>query len=388
MASAASSKAPVLLVCGDDEFGVKQRAREVFQTWSGEIGGMDHETIDASVGNAGDALKSLAKLRAALQTLPFFGGGKVVWLRDCNFLGEERAASAAAVTENLAELSQELKAFKWDNVRLLISAGKVDKRKTFYKTLEKIGAVETFAGWSAEDRDWADQAQSWALRALRGLKKEISDEALALLVASVGPNNRMLDSEIEKLSLYVGARTDIEVADVETIVTRNKQARAFALGDALGDRQLARALSCLDEELWEIRRDPQRNEIGLLYGLISKVRVLIFVREMLARRWLRPETDFNRFRAQLSNIPADALPDDKKMNPLAMNPYVLFRAVPQAGKYSQEELIAAMDLLLQCNQKLISRNLDPSLVLQQTLIQIISRPADTAPAERRLAAAA
>jgi len=143
-----------------------------------------------------------------------------------------------------------------------------------------------------------------------------------------------------------------------------------------------------DEELWEIRRDPQRNEIGLLYGLISKVRVLIFVREMLARRWLRVETDFNRFKAQLSNIPADALPEDKKMNPLAMNPYVLFRAVPQAGKYSQDELITAMDLLLRCNQKLISRNLDPSLVLQQTLIQIISRPADAAASDRRLAAAA
>jgi DNA polymerase-3 subunit delta len=339
------------------------------------------------VSNAGDALKSLAKLRAALQTLPFFGSGKVVWLRDCNFLGEERAASAQAVTEDLAGLSQELKAFAWQNVRLLISAGKVDKRKTFYKTLEKIGSVEAFAGWSAEDRDWSEQAQAWALRALRNLKNEISDEALALLVASVGPNNRMLDSEIEKLSVYVAPRARIETEDVVAIVTRNKQARAFALGDAVGDRHLARALKCLDEELWEIRRDPQRNEIGLLYGLISKVRVLIFVREMLARRLLRPESDFTRFRGQLSRIPTDELPDDKKLNPLAMNPYVLFRALPQAANYTQSELIAAMDLLLQCNQKLISRNLDPSLVLQQTLIRIISRPADAACDEPRRAAA-
>jgi DNA polymerase-3 subunit delta len=387
MPAGATVKTSVLLLCGDDEFGVKQRAREVYQKWCEEVGGMDHEIIDASVSNAGDALKSLAKLRAALQTLPFFGSGKVVWLRDCNFLGEERAASAQAVTEDLAGLSQELKAFAWQNVRLLISAGKVDKRKTFYKTLEKIGSVEAFAGWSAEDRDWSEQAQAWALRALRNLKNEISDEALALLVASVGPNNRMLDSEIEKLSVYVAPRARIETEDVVAIVTRNKQARAFALGDAVGDRHLARALKCLDEELWEIRRDPQRNEIGLLYGLISKVRVLIFVREMLARRLLRPESDFTRFRGQLSRIPTDELPDDKKLNPLAMNPYVLFRALPQAANYTQSELIAAMDLLLQCNQKLISRNLDPSLVLQQTLIRIISRPADAACDEPRRAAA-
>jgi DNA polymerase III subunit delta len=387
MPPAATPNTSVLLVCGDDEFGVSQRSREIFQKWSGELGGMDHEIIDAAVNNSGEALKSLAKLRAALQTLPFFGSGKVVWLRNCNFLGEERAATAQAVTENLADLSQELKVFVWENVRLLVSAGKVDKRKSFYKTLEKIGSVETFADWSAEDRDWSDQAQAWALRALRGLKNEISDEALALLVASVGPNMRMLNSEIEKLSLFVAPRSRIEVDDVEAIVTRNKQARAFALADALGDRHLARLLACLDRELWEIRRDPKRNEIGLLYGLVGKVRVLIFIREMLARRWLKPESDFSRFKTQLARIPAGELPDDKKMNPLSMNPYVLFRALPQAGNYSQSELVAAMDLLLECNQKLISRNLDTSLVLQQTLIQIASRPADATLNQPRLAAA-
>lgn len=388
MPPAATITTPVLLVCGEDEFGVKQRAREIYQKWSEEIGGMDHEMIDASVGNSGEALKALAKLRAGLQTLPFFGSGKVVWLRDCNFLGEERAASAQAVTEALAELSQELKSFEWQSVRLLISAGKVDKRKTFYKTLEKIGTVEVFAGWSIEDKDWADQAASWAMRALRERKNEISEDALAVLVANVGPNVRMLDNEIEKLSLYVAPRVKIEVDDVNTIVTRNKQARAFALGDAVGDRNLPRALACLDRELWEIRRDTKRNEIGLLYGLISKVRVMIFIREVIARGWLKGgKSDFNTFKNQLGRIPSDALPDDKKLNPLSMHPFVLYQALGQAENYLQSELIAAMDLLLQCNQSLISRNLDPAVVLQQTIIQIVSRPAGAGANAPRLKAA-
>src|SRR5580698_5614886 len=204
MPSAPSAKAPVLLVCGDDDFGVKERAREVFRKWSDEIGGSDHETIDATVNNSGEALAALSKLRAALQTLPFFGSGKVVWLRNCNFMGEERAAEAQAVTEKLADLAQELKAFAWQNVRLLVSAGKVDKRKTFYKTLEKIGTVEVFAGWSAEDRDWAQQAEILASRVLGELGKGISDEALGRLVAYTGPHPRALRSEIEKLSLYLG----------------------------------------------------------------------------------------------------------------------------------------------------------------------------------------
>ncbi|HEY3853108.1 MAG TPA: DNA polymerase III subunit delta [Verrucomicrobiae bacterium] len=367
---------PVLLVCGQDEFSVKERAREIYKKWCDEAGGMDHEIIDASVNNSGEALAALAKLRSALQTLPFFGSAKVVWLQNCNFLGEEKTASAQAVTEALGDLSQELKTFKWQNVRLLVSAGKVDKRKTIYKTLEKIGLVETFAGWSVEDNDWAAQAESFALSALKGLNKDISDDALGRLISGAGPNARALRSEIEKVSLYTGSRPRIESEDVDAVVTKNKQARAFALGDALGDRDLARLLRCLDEELWEMRRDPQRNEIGMLYGLISKVRVLILVREMLAQKWLKPETDFSRFRGQLSRVPTDGLPEDKKFNPMAMNPYVLFRAVGQARNYTQAELITAMDLLLACNQKLISRSLDPTLVLQEALVTIVSRPAE------------
>jgi DNA polymerase-3 subunit delta len=374
MPPAASAKAPVLLVCGEDDFGVKERAREVFRQWSTEIGGLDHEIIDASVNHSGEALAVLAKLRAALQTLPFFGSGKVIWLQSCNFLGEERAAEAQAVTENLSELAGELKDFSWQNVRLLVSAGKVDKRKTFYKALEKIGTVEILAGWSAEDRDWAEQAEGFALRALREMGKEISGEALARLVANTGPNPRTLRNEMEKLFLYCGSRPHIETGDVEAIVTRNKQARAFALGDALGDRNLPRLLRCLDEELWEVRRDSQHSEIGLLYGLISKVRVLILVTEMMAQKWLRPEKDFSRFKAQLARIPAEALPEDKKFNPLTINPYVLFKALGQASNYTQAELIAAMDLLLECNRQLISRSLDPALVLQQALVRMLSRP--------------
>lgn len=367
----AASPAPVLLVCGEDDFNVKQRARQVFQKWSEELGGMDHEIIDAQVTNGGEALKSLSKLREALNTLPFFGGGKVVWLQNCSFLGDDRTATSQAVTEALADLSADLKKFQWQNVRLLISAGKVDKRKTFYKTIEKIGAVESFAALSLDDKDWASQTEDHALKQLKALKKTIGDEALSELVNNVGPNLRQLSSEVEKLSLYVGQRSQINVEDVSAIVTRNKQARAFALGDALGDRDLPRLLRCLDEEMWEMKFDSAKSEIGLLYGLISKVRALIFLKEMLREKWIQPEGDYNRFKAQLDRIPKDRLPEDKRFNPLALNPYVLFKALPHARRYSSDELVRAMELLLQCNQKLISSSLDEKLVLQQTLVEIV-----------------
>ncbi len=371
MPAAATTSAPLLLVYGDDEFAVKQRARQIFQQWSAELGGMDHEIIDAQVSNSGEALKALARLREALQTLPFFGTGKAVWLQNCSFLGDERTASSQSVTETLGDLAREVKSFDWQNVRLLISAGKVDKRKVFYKAIEKIGAVEAFAAWSLDDKNWAAEAEAAAVRQVRALKKEISDEALAELINNVGPNSRQLANEIEKLGLYAGARSELELADVRAIVTRNKQARAFALGDALGERDLPRLLRTLDEELWGMKSDSQKSEIGLLYGLIGKVRVMIFLKEMLREGWIKADVDYPRFKSQLERVPSEKLPEDKRFNPLALNPYLLYKALPHVRRYSSDELIEAMRLLLECNQRLIFSNLDETLVLQQTLVQIV-----------------
>jgi DNA polymerase-3 subunit delta len=370
--SPATHPSSLFLVCGDDEFAVKKRAKEIYLQWSEELGGMDHEIIDASVANGGDALAAIAKLREALQTLPFFGSGKVVWLRDCNFLGDDRTASSQAVTETLAELADEIKNFQWQNVRLLVSAGKVDKRKVFYKALDKIGTVESCDGWS--DKDWAMQATMLARKTIQSREKEIAENALAELINRVGPHPRQLESEVEKLCLSVGDRKAITVRDVAAICSRNKMSRAFALGDALGDRNLPALLRCLDEELWEIRLkvDRDKSEIGLLYGLISKVRAMLMLKEMVREGWIKADADYNRFKSQLERVPKHAFPAEKKFNPLAMHPFMLHRALEQSKHYSRVELVRAMNLLLEGNRRLVSSGLDEALVLQQMLVQIVA----------------
>ncbi len=362
----------LVLVCGQDDFAVKRRAKEVFSAWVAELGGMDHEVIDASVTRSGEALNVLKRLREALQTLPFFGSAKVVWFQNCSFLGDERAAESQPVAQTLASLAQELKDFDWRNVRLLISAGKVDKRKTLYKTIDKLGAVESFEGLSVNDKDWAAQAELAAEKALAARGKSASPEALAELVTLVGPNSAQLENEVEKVSLYVGKRGEITIEDVQAICTRNKSSRAFALGEALGDRDLPRLLRCLDEELWEVRLDPKRSEIGVLYGLISKIRSMLLLKELVREGWIQQSMDYSGFKAAMQRLPAEQLPSDPRFNPASLHPYVLHKALPQIRRYSTEELISAMDVLLRCNQALVSSGADESLLLQQALARIAS----------------
>jgi DNA polymerase III delta subunit len=61
-----------------------------------------------------------------------------------------------------------------------------------------------------------------------------------------------------------------------------------------------------------------------------------------------------------------------------MHPYVLHRALLQSRNYSSPELVAAMEQLLRCNQRLVSSSLDDTIVLQQTLVQIVSGSATPA----------
>jgi DNA polymerase-3 subunit delta len=263
-------------------------------------------------------------------------------------------------------------------VKLVISAGKVDRRKTFYKTLDKIGSVEQLSNWSADSKNWQAEAEKLAIQHLRARQFRITEEALADLVNQVGPNRPQLLQELEKLALYTGDSQEIGLAEVEAVVVRNKQAQAFALGDALGDRDLPRLLRTLDEELWGLQFDRRKSEIGLLYGLISKVRMMIFLKDLEREKRIQPVRDYGRFKAQLERIPPELLPEDRRFNPLAINPYPLFRAAQQIRNYSMEELVQAMDLLLECNQRLIFSNLEGGLVLQQTLVQILRGQAESA----------
>ncbi len=361
---------PLCLVFGDEAFLVRDRACQVYDGWCADAGGEDHEIIDGVVRNAVEASDALARLNEAVQTLPFFGGSKVVWLRDANFLGDDRTASSRDVTEQLNGLAKGWETFDWQGVRVLVSAGKVDKRKTFFKTAKKIGTVEDL---SVADKERGNRAALVVRQRLAELGKKIEANVVDELVLLSGTNLQQLHIESEKLSVYVGEREEVTRQDVHTIATRTKQSKAFALADAFGERNLPRLLHELDEELWEVRLDAKKSPIALLYGLISKVRTMIFLREMLRLKWIRPGAAYPQFKSQLEAIPDERLPVDRKFNPKAMHPYMLFNALGHARRYTVEELAEAMEILLHCNRQLVSSGTDDTLLLQRALVRIVSK---------------
>ena len=363
---------PLCLVFGDEDFLVRDRASQIYEGWCAEAGGEDHQIIGGAVRNAAEALEALAKLNEAVQTLPFFGGAKVVWLRGANFLGDERTASSRDVTDRLNGLAKGWETFDWQGVRVLISCGKVDKRKAFFKSAKKIAAVEDL---SIADKDRGSRAALIVRQRLAELGKKIAPHVADELILLAGSDLQQLHTEADKLAVYVGEREEVMRQDVHEIATRTRQAQGFALADALGERNLPKLLRVLDEELWVVKLDAKKSPIALLYGLITKVRTMIFLKEMLRLKWIRTGGGYQQFKSQLEAIKDDRLPDDRKFNPKAMHPYMLFNALGHARQYSEGELTRAMDILLRCNRQLVSSSTDDTLILQQALVQIVNKAA-------------
>ena len=216
---------------------------------------------------------------------------------------------------------------------------------------------------------------------VRGLMRayKAGNVALANAIGTGVADDKAVYAYMPRIIKYYLAEEPI-LPNVETHICREPDALKYTLdhlselvvkpvGEAGGK---ARLLARLDEELWETKFDKDKSEIGLLYGLIGKVRAMLLLKEMLREGWIKDTRDYNSFKAQLAGVPADRLPAEKKFNPLALNPYVLFKALPQVKKYYSAELVRAMDILLKCNQRLVTSGLDEVLVLQQALVQIVS----------------
>src|SRR5467141_1852737 len=137
----AKTKAPaskIYAVVGSDESEVKRNATELAtQLTPPDAGDFGLEIIDGVAENADQAAARIRSTIEALQTLPFFGSSKVVWLKNANFLGDDQKARSAAVQSALEELSELLDRGVGSEITFLISATEVDKRRGFYKTLVK-----------------------------------------------------------------------------------------------------------------------------------------------------------------------------------------------------------------------------------------------------------
>jgi DNA polymerase III subunit delta len=100
----------------------------------------------------------------------------------------------------------------------------------------------------------ADWCVKWALSQQQ---KQLSAPAASHLVDLIGPDMGLLDQEILKLAIYVGAKPRIDVNDVDRLVGHSRGENIWHIFDAIAEGRNAEALAMLGR-LFDQGEEPMR----------------------------------------------------------------------------------------------------------------------------------
>lgn len=365
-----AADASIYAVVGSDESSVKSRARELAAELApADAGDFGVETIDGAADNADQAATRIRSAIEALQTLPFFGGGKLVWLKNANFLADSVLGRAADVQEALEELAAVLQSdFGSAEVKFLLSAPDVDKRRSFYKTLAKRAELEVFDKLDSSRSGWEEEATDLVQSLGKKRRLQFDPDALDLFVLLTGGDTRVLGNELEKIDLYLGAVSrQVTLAEVRTLVPISRAGVIFELGNALAARDLERALTLVRRLL-----DQGESVIGiLLVAIIPTVRNLLLAKDLMQRHRLsRPGAPFS-FISTLNRLPNEATAHLPRKKDGTINGYALGLAAMHAGRFTIDQLVHGLEACLEANLQIVSTQLDHELILNQVVVKLL-----------------
>src|SRR5437764_2125834 len=316
-------------VIGSDEAEVKRVAAELATNLTpAGAGDFGLEIIDGAADHAEQAAARIRSTIEALQTLPFFGNTKVVWLKNANFLGDDQKARSAAVQSALEELSEMLDRGIGSEVTFLISAAEVDKRRGFYKTLVKRTEVQVFDRLDSGRAGWEEEATVIVQQRAEKRKLQFDADALDLFVLLTGGDTRQIDNELEKLDTFLGKDRLVQVNLVRDLVPLSRAGVIFELSNALATRDMELALTLVRRLL-----DHGEKAVGiLLVAIVPTIRNLLLAKDLMERHRLpRPHAPF-QFISTVNRLPTDATEHLPRTKDGSLNAYALGIAAQQAHR--------------------------------------------------------
>ncbi len=366
--SAPTSTAAIHAIVGSDESEVKRVAAELAAKLTPpEAGDFGLETIDGCGDNSEQSAARIRSAIEALQTLPFFGG-KLVWLKNANCLGDSVIGRSAAAQNALEELGDVLEAGLAPDITFLLSATEVDKRRSFYKALSKRAQLQVIDKLDATRGGWEEEATEVVRGRAKKRKLLFQEEALDLFVLLTGGETRQIENELEKLDLYLGADRNITAEAVRTLVPLSRAGVIFELGNALAACDLDRALSLVRGLL-----DQGESAIGiLLVAILPTVRNLLLAKDLMERhRLARPSAPFS-FISAVNRLPESATAHLPRKKDGSLNAYALGIAAMAAHRFESAQLVAGLEACLEANLQLVSSQLDHELILTEIVVKLLA----------------
>ncbi len=264
---------PFIFICGQDDFLVTRLGQERFAALAADVTDeFGREIINGFAANVDEVGAAVSRFRESIQTLPMFGGRRVVWLKDVNFLADSVTGRAESTERIVGDLQALLAAVNPEETAVLITAAPVDRRRSFLKWCEKSADFVLVGGESAG----SDEAMAAVVLAeARTLGAAFAPGAVEMLLARVGANTRLLVEEVRKLANYAGPAI-VEEAHVLELTPNVAEGDFFETAEAFFSGNLTWTLEAIRRHFF-----AGGDSRPLIAALQNRNRLLLQVRALL-----------------------------------------------------------------------------------------------------------
>ena len=252
---------------------------------------------------------------------------------------------------------------------LVLTTDFVDKRRRLYKTVNKIGVVIDCSvpkgDRKADKRQQQQALKSHMKESLKKVGKTMAPGGFEALYEKIGTGMRGFSSELDKLITFVGERKEVLPSDVETVSKRTKQDPIYEMTNAIAERNTQGALFFLDSLLKD-----NVHQLQILAAATNQIRKLILAKDFIRARYgsgWREDLSYHAFQKTV-------LPGLQKREPdlltSKVHPYAIYMTLKQTNNYTLEDLIKAMEVLLDTDIRLKSSGQDAKMVLEHAIMRI------------------
>ena len=263
-----------IFLCGQDDFLVARAGKQRFEALAAEVPDeFSRETINGFAANDGEVEGAVNRFRDAVQTVSMFGGRRLVWLKDVNFLADTVTGRAESTLRLVEDLQQILAAVNPEETLVLVTATPVDRRRSFPKWCEKNADFSLVGG----DGEGASEALAGVvLTEAKEFGASFGEGAIDLLLAKIGPNTRLLVEETRKLATYITPATTIEEEHVAELTPNVAEGDFFEAAEAFFSGDLKWTLQALHRHFFS-----GGDARPVISALQNRNRILLQVRALL-----------------------------------------------------------------------------------------------------------
>jgi DNA polymerase-3 subunit delta len=327
---------PVYFLFGPEEYLIEEEIQKLLnQTLSQKERGFNLHLFNGEE-------HSIQEIVQTAQTLPMFSQYRFVLIRDADHLDEEQVEALMAYIKKPSP-----------NTCLVLDGQTIGPWKKHRKEIEKVGKVTEYTRLKGR------ALVSWMKNRMSEKGKTLSEEAVDYLVEVVGDHLYDLDNALEKVFLSVGEKQRIELSDVEEITSDVKISTVFDLTDAIGHRNLEKALGILGKAMEsgtisfkKEEESPKKDPVPLLLNMMSKQYWSMLVIK------------------QMSSSHRDVGDIAKE---LGTSPWIIKKLIDQGKNFSEASL---MEGIQKCHQTdlAVKRSRGPKDLLMEKLVIDLCRP--------------